>query len=185
MPPLASSNMEMRTALDLDPLSIPINWDIGGELMYAGRYDESLAFLQKASKLFPDVPIFQYMEEAVYHFKGDRESARRVVDSVRASPQQVDRDPMLLGIFGLAAATEGRAAEARRILGQMERLRKTQYVDGFIPLTAAASLQDKEQEAVWLQRLDEERSSMFVYLPLSNRTLRLDRAVAARFENAR
>jgi len=182
---LEEAMKEMRTALDLDPLSIPINWDIGGELMYAGRYDESLAFLQKATELFPNVPVFQYLEEAVDHLKGDRESARRVADSLRVSRQQVDQDPVLLAIFGLAAATEGREAEARRILGQMERLRKTQYVDGFVPLTVAAALQDKEQETLWLQRCEEERSSMFVYLTLLKRTLPLDRAVLARFENAR
>jgi tetratricopeptide (TPR) repeat protein len=48
---------EMRAALDLDPLSVPINWDIAGELIILGRYDDSLRFLDKKPvNSFPACP---------------------------------------------------------------------------------------------------------------------------------
>lgn len=38
----------MRVALDLDPLSVAIYWDIGNKLLAAKRYDEALRHLAKA-----------------------------------------------------------------------------------------------------------------------------------------
>jgi len=176
---------EMRAALDLDPLSLPINWDIGSELLGAGRYDEALQHLQKATELFPNNPVLAFLELEAYFHKGDRERARRVVESLRASQPEMAKDPMFLSMTGIQAALEGRRGETRQILDRFERLRQTQYVDPFMAIPLCSALNDKKQLLLWLKRADEERSTMFVYLPMMKDLYGLDPATVAHLETAR
>jgi TolB-like protein/Tfp pilus assembly protein PilF len=182
---LDAAMKEMRAALDLDPLSLPINWDIGSELEGAGRYDEALQHLQKAAELFPNNPVLAFLQLEAYYKKGDRESARRVVESQRASQPEMAKDPMFLSMTGIQAALDGRRGETRRILAQFERLRQTQYVDPFMAILLCSALNDKGQLLLWLKRADEERSTMFVYLPFMKDLYGLDAATVAQLASAR
>ena len=47
----------LRASLAADPLSIPLYWDLSNELIAARRYDEALQLLNKATELFPKVPL--------------------------------------------------------------------------------------------------------------------------------
>ncbi len=154
---------EIRAALDLDPLSVPINWDIAGELIILGRYDDSLRFLDKANELFPGVPIFGYMKSLAYCRKGDFDAARNVIESLSKQPALM-KDPTFLALFAAQAARDGREAEARGMMAQLEEMRKTQYVEPFMLLEVCNVLKDRRQLMVWLRRADEERSSFFVYV---------------------
>ena len=84
---------EMRAALDLDPLSVPINWDIAAELINLKRYDEALRQLDKASELFPGVPIFSYMKVLADYRKGDFDTARNIVEPLRKQPELMKAGP--------------------------------------------------------------------------------------------
>jgi TolB-like protein/Tfp pilus assembly protein PilF len=170
---------EMRAALALDPLSLPINWDVASELLCARQPDAALQQLHKAGELFPGNPILAFLQLEAYHQKGDRESARRVLASLKAGPAEIDKDPMLLAMFGVQAAIDGRAGESRRFLEKMERLRKTQYVDAFMALPVVSALHDNRQLLLWLRRADEERSTMFVYLPIMKDLYGLDAGTLA------
>ncbi len=48
---------EMRASLALDPLSLPIHWDVAHELILAKRYDEALSHLKQSLELFRNHPI--------------------------------------------------------------------------------------------------------------------------------
>jgi TolB-like protein/Tfp pilus assembly protein PilF len=170
---------EMRAALALDPLSLPINWDVASELLCARQPDAALQQLHKAGELFPGNPILAFLQLEAYHQKGDRESARRVLESLKAGPAEIDKDPMLLAMFGVQAAIDGRTGESRRFLEKMERLRKTQYVDAFMALPLVSALHDNRQLLLWLRRADEERSTMFVYLPIMKDLYGLDAGTLA------
>lgn len=181
---LEEAMKEMRAALDLDPLSLPINWDIASEMECAGRYDEALQRLQKATELFPNNPVLAFLQLEAYYKKGDRERARRVVESLRASQPEMAQDPMFLSMTGIEAALEGRRGETRQILDRFERLRQTQYVDPFMAILLCSALNDKKQLLLWLKRADEERSTMFVYLPMMKDLYGLDPAIVAQVEGA-
>jgi TolB-like protein/Tfp pilus assembly protein PilF len=147
---------EMRRALDLDPLSIPVNWDIAGELLTAKRYDESIAQLRKSMELFPKVPVFPFLLIQAYRAKGDELSARGLEADVRANQPELKDDPMFLGVF---------SGNPRQALQRLEDLRRTRYVDAFLALPLCAALEDRAETLRWVQRMTEERSSMTVYLP--------------------
>ena len=173
---------EMRAALDQDPLSIPINWDVASDLLCAKRFEDALKHVNKARELFPNVPLFYFMKVEAYYGKGDLHSAHRIVESLKTTQPELASDPLFIALFGVQAAREGRRAEAVNALDRLERLRRTQYVEPFVVLELCSTLNDKRQMLLWLRRADEERSTLLVYLPTLKNFLRLDPALVAQFE---
>lgn len=154
---------EMRASLELDPLSVPIRWDIAGELIILGRYDEAIRDVQEARELFPSVPVFDLISLVANYRKGDLQAARAIVDSL-AKRSELMNDPIFLPSFAAQAAHDGQTARARALLAELEQLRRTRYVEPFLAIEACKALHDDKLLVVWLHRADEERSSFFVYL---------------------
>ena len=163
---LEDAMKEMRAALDLDPLSIPINWDIGTELLSAKRTADAVEHLKKANDLFPNNPVIGYLRAEALYRQGQPESAHRVIEALKASEPEMMKQPFFVAFLGIAAGREGRIEEARRVLGQLEQVAKTQYVEPFVMLELCFVVKDHNRLNVWIKRMEEERSTMFVYLPL-------------------
>ena len=153
---------EMRAALELDPLSIPITWDIAGELVILKRYDEAFKVLDRSEELFPGVPTFAFIRAGADWQTGKAQASHAVVESLRKRPELAN-DPSILALIAADYARNGDTAGARRVLAQLEGMRKTQYVEPFMVLLACKALNDREQTLLWLRRADEERSTLFVY----------------------
>jgi TolB-like protein len=66
---------EMRTAIRLDPLSLPIAAFLGRTLVWARRYDQALAQLKQVEQLNPNFPIVQERLAHVYTYMGDYAAA--------------------------------------------------------------------------------------------------------------
>jgi TolB-like protein/Tfp pilus assembly protein PilF len=175
---------EMRAARDLDPLSIPINWDIAGELIILGRSEEALRVLDRAKELFPDVPVFDFVRAVANWRMGNTEAANNVIDSLRKRPE-LTNDPSVLSLIGAEEARKGNVAGARNTLAQFEEMRKKQYVDPFMPMLVSKALNDRERLVMWLRRADEEHSSFFVYLRPYAPYWGLNEADLADFDKAR
>jgi TolB-like protein/cytochrome c-type biogenesis protein CcmH/NrfG len=182
---LPEAMKEMRAALDLDPLSVPINWDIGSELMWANRYQEAVRHLAKAHDLFPNNPIIEYLRAEAFNRVGDREASRKVVDSLRTGIPELANDPIFLALFGLEALREGRRGDAMATLDRMDSMSRTQYVEPFMALELCSELADRAKLLDWLRRADRERSTLFVYLPLFKEAFHLDAGALAEFEKSR
>src|SRR6185295_11306580 len=75
-------------------------------------------------------------------------------------------DPVVLGMRGYASAEEGRKEDAKEALRGLERLRKTAYVDPFYAVQLCFALGDRACASLWLKRAHEDRSAIFVYVPL-------------------
>ena len=155
---------EMRAALALDPLNIPINWDIGNELICLGRFDEAVRHLRKAYDLFPKVPTIGLVLVAALNRTGDVAGANRIVDEMKKNSPELNQDPSLMAFFALAEVNAGHRSEGRRVLDELEQIRKKQYVDPFSVLELCAALNDEKSLHLWLKRMEEERSTIYVYL---------------------
>ena len=158
---------EMRAALALDPLSIPIHWDIGNELLSARRWDEAVKFLDHAKELFPGYPIIEWERAEAHYRQGDRQTAIRIVETLLSQEPDLIKAPAFLALKGTAAAWAGRRAEAQQILAQLEQMRKKEYVEPFTTLELCSTLGDHEKLMLWTRRAYEDRSTMFLYLPMA------------------
>lgn len=153
---------EMRAALDLDPLSVVIYWDIGSELLMAKRYDDALSLLEKANDLFPNFPIILFEQAEAYYKKGDHAASERVMETFKSAHPEMANDPTMLALLANAEARAGRRAEARRMLDQVEQAHVTRYVEPVLALTVSETLGDQVAVDRWLDRTRQERSAMFL-----------------------
>jgi TolB-like protein len=176
---LPEAMIEMRKALEMDPLSVVINWDVTGELISAGKFDDALRQVNEASELFPNVPMFPYIRVFVLLGRGDTAGASRAIAQLRVSHPELVDDPMFMALFGVESVLEGRPAEGRAMLVRMEALRSKRYVDAFLVLPLCAALKDRAVTLRWLERAADERSSMVVYLPLMKAAYGIDDAMLA------
>lgn len=174
---LEDAMVEMRKASDLDPLSVPISWDIASELLCARRNREALQHLEKAAELFPNVPEFAFMTVAAHQQMGDTAAALRTIAAWRAAHAETAQDPMVQSLYALGSILEGHPETARQTLAAFEQMRSRQYVDGFLPLIICTALKDRRLELAWIKRAVEDRSSMVVYLPLMGPAYGFDAAL--------
>jgi len=154
---------QFRRSMALDPLSIPIYWDLGGDLMLVKKYDESLALIHKAQELFPNNPIF-FADELYYYMElGDVAKARKVRDAWQP-PSELINSSQLISADGQLEAMEGNAAAGRRALAKLEEMRKTQFVAEASVLMLCHALSDRACTMTWLQRAYDNRSAAFPYI---------------------
>ena len=80
----------------------------------------------------------------------------------RAIPD-LPQEKFYLAFLGYAAACEGRRREAEEILNQLEQARRNEYVEPFGAIQLSGALKDREKYAQWMKRLEEDRSTLYVY----------------------
>ena len=160
---------EMRLALSLDPMSLVYYWDISNELLQAQRYDEALQLMHKADEMFPHYWLIEWFEMEAYSRKGDMAAVDRTLTDMKNSNADMANAPTFLGVLGVAAAREGRKAEGRALLDRMEAMRPSTYVEPYMGLELAIALGDAGLVRTWFDRFKEERSTLWLYLPLAAR----------------
>ncbi len=160
---------QFRAALAIDPLSIPIYWDIANELIGAKRYDDALQYLAKATDLFPNVPTLLFEEAVAYYSKGDLASGHAVTMRLQNTGRDVTEDPLFITFFGIAAVREGRPEEGAMLLNRLEQLQRNQYVEPSFVIALCDALKDPKSRAVWERRIRDERSALYLYQPLMER----------------
>jgi TolB-like protein/DNA-binding winged helix-turn-helix (wHTH) protein/Flp pilus assembly protein TadD len=67
---------QMRTAVELDPLSMPIQAFVGRTYLWARRYDEALREFQKAEQMSPNVALVAERLAHLYTYTGEYERIR-------------------------------------------------------------------------------------------------------------
>jgi len=176
---LPEAMVEMRKALEMDPLSVMINWDVVGELGSVGKYQDAMRQVNEAAELFPNVPLFPYLRVSALVAQGDTAGAARAIAQLRAAHPELAEDPMFMVLFGAQGVLEGRPAEGRATLAQLEALRSKRYVDAFLALPLCTALKDRALTIRWLKRAVAERSTMVVYLPVMKSWYGIDDATLA------
>jgi len=154
---------EMRAALALDPLNIPMNWDVGNELVLLGRYDEAEKHLKKADELFPNVAVIGFMRIQAAIHKGDIAEAGQILAAMKKNSPADIKQPFFTAFAAALDAEAGRKDLARKVLAEMEQLRKKEYVEPFALLVLCASLGDEKSLSVWTKRMEQERSTLYTY----------------------
>jgi len=139
---------ECQRAVELDPLSLIINADLGGTLTMARRYDQAIAQLQRTLALDERFGYAHWnLGEALY-LKGDAAAAIAEYEKARA----LDDDPQILGLLGRAYADTGQKDKAMELIRQLEERPKQQFVRGYIAALIYIGLGDKTKAIDCLER---------------------------------
>ena len=146
---------EIKLALDLDPLSLPFNRDLGDAFYFARHYDQAIEQLRKTQELDPNYAqpqhdlVLTYAEKSMYK-EAIAEGSKRLL----ADPN----DNTALPYLGYAYAKAGRRVEAQRVLDQLNDLSNRQFITAAARARIYAGLDEKDKAFEWLEKSYEERS---------------------------
>jgi TolB-like protein/Tfp pilus assembly protein PilF len=139
---------EGERAVELDPLSIIINADLGSTLMIARRYDEAIAQLRRTLALDGNFGYAHWnLGEALY-LKGDVPAAISEYEKAAA----LDDDPQILALLGRAYAETGKKDKALEILDKLKDRGQQHYVRNYLYTIMYTGLGDKVTAIDYLEK---------------------------------
>ena len=145
---------EGKRAVELDPLSLVINADLGMNYSYARRYEEAITQLRKTLE----------MDSGYYYAHvnlGQTLAGKRAFNEAIAEYQKaraLNDDPFVLALLGHAYASSGNKTEALKILDQLKEISRERYVSIYSFAIVYVGLGDKEEALRWLERCYQDRA---------------------------
>ncbi len=162
---------EDKRALELDPLSVVINWSLGMNYFQARRYDQAIEQERKTLDLDPNF----YFAHATL---GDSELGKSMYqEGIAELEKSLAVNPgktLALSLVGYAHAREGRRADAEKALDQLNELSKREYVPALTRVAVYAALGEKEKAFEWLEKAYDERYLIHIKTDPAYDSLRSD-----------
>jgi TolB-like protein/tetratricopeptide (TPR) repeat protein len=144
---------EGKRSVELDPLSIVINADLGETFFYARRFDESVAQLRKTLEIDPTSFYAHYNLGIALQAKGDLSGAITEYEKAK----QLSDNPAVATFWAQAKAHAGDKDAARRMLSELDEISKHREVVGYLRALLYLSLNNKDEALRWLEQGFEER----------------------------
>ncbi|HEX3557648.1 MAG TPA: tetratricopeptide repeat protein [Pyrinomonadaceae bacterium] len=142
---------EIRRAQESDPLSLPINADVGYILYGARRYDEAITEYKKALELKPDFPMALQGLAQAYVKSGKPKEAVALIARLPDDLQNECTAGYLLGVAG------ERDAAKRILAGEIQRSTR-EYVSPTCIALVQSGLGDTNRALFWLEKSFREHS---------------------------
>jgi len=145
---------EGKRAVELDPLSLVINADLGMNYYYARHHDEAIEQLRKTLEMDPG---YYYAHVDL----GQVLAAKRAFDQAISEYQKaraLNDDPFVLGLLGHAYASSGNKSEALKILELLKEVSRQRYVSMYSFAIVYLALGDKQEALRWLEQCYQDRA---------------------------
>ena len=149
---------ELKRAVELDPLSLIINSNLGLAYVHGGRLDEASAQLRKTIEMDGSFYVAQQNYSALLELQG------RVPEAIAQSEKTVTitDDPVALGQLGQLYGLAGRQDEAQKILKRLRESRDQRYTAAYSLALVYLGLGDKNEALNWLEQSYRERDGNFI-----------------------
>jgi tetratricopeptide (TPR) repeat protein len=151
---------ELRRAVELDPLSLIINCDLGVVFFNARRYDEAIAQYRKVIAMDPHFYYAHWNLGEALELKGELNEA--FAEYKRAT--ELDDDPLVFALLARGYAKLGQREEALKRLDELQQDMTQRYVSNYGFAVAYAALGEKAQAIGWLERAYQKRAGAEVIL---------------------
>jgi TolB-like protein/Flp pilus assembly protein TadD len=139
---------ELKRAVELDPLSLVINSNLGVAYIHAGRLDEAIAQLRKTVELDGTFYYSRYNLAQALELKG-------LIPEATAEYQKtmsMTEDPVPLGMLGRLYALHGQKDEALKILQKLRQNREQPYTAAYSLALIYVGLGDPNEALNWLEQ---------------------------------
>ena len=165
---------ELRTAVQLDPLSPFVNRLLCLLLLYARDFEAALDQARKTLDIDPTYFPVRWEMSTAWRFLGRPDEA---LGTIEAAVSLAPKDPFTLGFLGTCQAVAGHQEEALRTIDKLKDLRAERYCAASPIAWVYVHLGDFNQAFQWLDTAFEERDSVLVILkqyPWPNESFRQD-----------
>jgi TolB-like protein/class 3 adenylate cyclase/Tfp pilus assembly protein PilF len=152
---------EDQRSLELDPLSLIINTQVGMTLYYARRYDQAIQQHRKTVEMDPTFLQARLALGLAYERSGNVDAA---IGEFQTALAMVPELPVAQALLAYAYAAAGKRSETFKILEVLQQPEIRQFVSPFHMAVVYLGLDNKEQVFTWLDKACEEHSSYLVYL---------------------
>jgi len=142
-------------AVQLDPLSIIINCDLGQVLYYAREYDRAIEQLGRTLEMEPGFSISHYFLAFAYLQRRNHTGALQAAQ--KALVLSGGEGPLNVAQLGLVHAFAGNADEARAALATLSELSDKRYVSPFSVALVHMGLGQIDEAFEWLNKAHEAR----------------------------
>jgi len=138
---------ELKRAVELDPLSLIINSNLGWAYIHLNRLDEAIAQLRKTVEMDGAFYYARYSLALALELKG---AIPEAIAEYQKTVSITD-DSVPLGMLGRLYAAQGRKDEAQQILQQLRQRREQRYTPAYSLALVYLGLGDRNQALNWLE----------------------------------
>jgi serine/threonine-protein kinase len=156
---LEEAALELRRALELDPLSLLINNHLAYLFHVRREYDSAAAQFRSTLDLDPNYSLAHWLLAVTYSLLGDRDAAVAEAETLALLSA---RSPLALCLLAASQATAGRTGEVQELLAEIRGIAPATHVPPFCMAWVALAMDDLDQAMAWLERAVEEREPMIV-----------------------
>jgi len=150
---------QAERALELDPLSLIINRDLGRVYQHARQYDRAISQYRKTLELEPNFPGVHHRLGLVYLGKlMFDEAVRQFGQESFTGIQDWDNQASI----AYAQMGLGNKSEAAKIVEKLKRSSERQYVPAYVLAVACTGLGETDEAIKWLEKAFAERSRSLV-----------------------
>jgi TolB-like protein/Tfp pilus assembly protein PilF len=137
-----------KRAIELDPLSLINNADLGWVYCCARRYNEAIAQARKTLEMDPRFYLARYYLGHALQFNG--QLAEATAEYQKAA--ETDDDPVVLALLGQAYARSGQKDKAQTVLTRLTEEAKSRYVSAYSFAILYLGLREKDRAIAELER---------------------------------
>ena len=152
---------QINRALDLDPLSLPINTNRGWLLHLARRYDEAIEQYLKTIELDESFGLAHRRLGQTYEQK---QMYNEAVIEFQKALKLSGEDAELLSARGHFYAMLGERDKVDEVIGLLEERAKTTYVPAYLVARVHIGWGDNDHVFEWLNKAFDERYGYLAYL---------------------
>jgi serine/threonine protein kinase/Tfp pilus assembly protein PilF len=146
---------QMEKAVELAPIQHHQNCNLGWIYYYSQQYDRAIEQAKKTLELEEYCSFENLWIAYAYNQKGMHEEA---LSELNKMDSQEENWTPRLSELAYTYALSGQKDEAQKILAKLEDVSTKRYVDPWYIASIYASLDDKDQAFIWLEKGVEERS---------------------------
>ena len=157
---LDEATAEIKKAREVDPLSLPINRNIGICLLDSRRYDEAIAQFRSVIEMDPNFASAHAELGGVYAQTGRYREA--MLEWQKASTLEGEKE--LAAVWGKYAASGDYRGGVRKVVEILEERAKRKYVDPARIAWGYIRLGDKDRAFQWLEKAYQEHSGNLLSL---------------------
>ena len=152
---------EMRKALELDPVSVLAQRNLGWLYKVAHQPEKAIEQYRKVLEMDPNSGDGHSGLGSVYVLLGRHAEA---IAELREARRLSEDDALVLAYLSCAHAAAGNRREAQKLIRELEQMSTRRYVAPYYVAMVYAALGEREQTFRWLAKALEERNDSLVDL---------------------
>ena len=166
----AEAIREMKTAVELEPLSLVNNSELGWAYYLANQHDAAIEQLHKTIKLDPSFSNSYFLLGLVYADKGNyAEAVAALREGQKLSPDWLE----LQAVLAYTYASAGERGEAEALLTKLLKSAADTYVNPVLIASVYVALADNDRAIAWLERGYREKCSWMSWIAIEPQLERL------------